>query len=217
MQYRAPVAPPATQDVATVVHNNNPYGHSQFALDQSRVGDVKYHAQDEEGKNTQIIITLNHNPNAYLVNGDHKNSSRTPRHHYYDVSANEIPNDSRYKNNRPQEPPVVQQDLSLFDQTQAGPPAPPPPPAPTVNSYQQQDQSQSLFDQQQSNPASNVYEVQQVAAPPVVQYEVGFQDQQQQQDDSNVVSDPVLPPGAPGPPPPPPPPPQQNQQQQPEE
>ena len=44
------------------------HGYNQFALEQQD-RTVKYHAQDEEGKNTQIIITLNHNPNAYLVNG----------------------------------------------------------------------------------------------------------------------------------------------------
>ena len=84
-QYQSP--PPVIRDTATQYQAPSPvgppvagtkkrYGHRQFALDQTRGGDVKYHAQDDEGKNTQIIITLNHNPNAYLVNGDHKNSSR---------------------------------------------------------------------------------------------------------------------------------------------
>ena len=136
-QYRAPVVSPATQDVAAVIDTNRQYGHSQFALDQSRGGDVKYHAQDDEGKNTQIIITLNHNPNAYLVNGDHKNSSRTPRYHHYDVTTNEIQDESRrYKSHRPQEPPAPPQDQSLFETPQADPPAPPPPaPAPPAPVY----------------------------------------------------------------------------------
>ncbi len=55
------------QDINSLFFLNRQF--SQFAVTQSE-DDATYHAQGEKGKNTQIIINLNHEPKAYLY-GSH--------------------------------------------------------------------------------------------------------------------------------------------------
>ncbi len=84
--------------------------------------DATYHAQGEKGKNTQIIINLNHEPKAYVIGGGQEDKDRISQQVEEGIGA------ARDGGSGPAAPPGPTPPADAQGERRAVPIAPPGPP-----------------------------------------------------------------------------------------
>ena len=131
--------------------------YSQLAISQGN-DRTTYHGQADDGKNTQIIITLNHEPKAYVVeSGKHQ---REYLDGYHESMRDD--NTAGPAQDFPQPPAIPP--ASLFQDDPAAPPPPPPPsppaPPPSASGFgvPQQQEGQRTYNSRQFDNAVNGYQ-----------------------------------------------------------